>query len=74
MMMDPWMMGGWGMDKGWGKGTFKVDKSGGELGEFTGTIKSGGRAYSFIECPEANLGNSPAQSKAGEGPTASLSV
>eukprot|EP00747_Dinoflagellata_sp_TGD_P148313 gnl/TRDRNA2_/TRDRNA2_176911_c0_seq2.p1 gnl/TRDRNA2_/TRDRNA2_176911_c0~~gnl/TRDRNA2_/TRDRNA2_176911_c0_seq2.p1 ORF type:complete len:134 (-),score=23.90 gnl/TRDRNA2_/TRDRNA2_176911_c0_seq2:173-574(-) len=59
MMMDPWsgammmpMMG-----KGWGKGSFKVDKSGGELGEFTGTIKSGGRAYGFIECPEAGYGD-----------------
>merc|ERR1719174_3327329 len=62
MMMHPMMMmmmgggGGWG----WGqknKWAFKVDKSGGELGEFTGTIKSGGKAYGFIECPEAGQGD-----------------
>eukprot|EP00747_Dinoflagellata_sp_TGD_P111586 gnl/TRDRNA2_/TRDRNA2_171253_c0_seq1.p1 gnl/TRDRNA2_/TRDRNA2_171253_c0~~gnl/TRDRNA2_/TRDRNA2_171253_c0_seq1.p1 ORF type:complete len:271 (-),score=52.11 gnl/TRDRNA2_/TRDRNA2_171253_c0_seq1:692-1504(-) len=43
--------------KGWGKGSFKVDKSGGELGEFLGTIKSGGRSYGFIECPDAGYGD-----------------
>lgn len=32
---------------------FRVDKSGGDLGEFTGKIKSGGLFYGFIECPEA---------------------
>eukprot|EP00928_Gymnodinium_smaydae_P051358 TRINITY_DN348_c0_g1_i1.p1 TRINITY_DN348_c0_g1~~TRINITY_DN348_c0_g1_i1.p1 ORF type:complete len:215 (-),score=74.96 TRINITY_DN348_c0_g1_i1:129-773(-) len=41
---------------GWGgyQRTFKVDKSGGELGEFIGTIKSFGlrRNYGFIECPD----------------------
>merc|ERR1712194_217095 len=33
---------------------FKVDKSGGELGDFTGTIKSfnPNKAYGFIECDE----------------------
>jgi len=47
-----------GSGKGKGKGgwqkTFKVDKSGGELGEFTGTIKSFSMKwnYGFIECPE----------------------
>merc|ERR1719428_69519 len=56
MMMNPKMMGGGG---GWGqqKYKYKWDKSGGVLGEFTGTIKSGGRAYSFIECPEAGRGD-----------------
>merc|ERR1719327_1512308 len=53
--------GGWGKGGGgWGKGgggQFKVDKSGGELGEFTGIIKSDGKAYSFIECPEAGQGD-----------------
>merc|ERR1719191_834989 len=52
------MMGGGG---GWGGGgkkwSYKWDKSGGDLGEFTGTIKSGGQAYSFIECPEAGKGD-----------------
>merc|ERR1719473_922561 len=41
----------------WNQKTFKVDKSGGELGEFTGTIKSGGAKYGFIECPEAGKGD-----------------
>merc|ERR1719321_1676773 len=36
---------------------FKVDSSGGTLGEFTGTIKSGGAKYGFIECPEADKGD-----------------
>merc|ERR1711924_345397 len=33
---------------------FKIDKAGGELGEFTGTIKSfvNKTGYGFIECPE----------------------
>merc|ERR1719191_1200465 len=52
------MMGGGG---GWGGGgkkwSYNWDKSGGELGEFTGTIKSGGKAYGFIECPEAGKGD-----------------
>merc|ERR1719271_642857 len=54
------MGGGKGFGKGFGKGkerTFEVDKSGGELGEFTGTIKSGGSKYGFIECPEAGKGD-----------------
>merc|ERR1719281_1711839 len=57
MMMLPMMMGGGG--GGWGqkKWTYKWDKSGGDLGEFTGTIKSGGKAYGFIECPEAGKGD-----------------
>lgn len=58
--------GGWGspMGKG-GKGgkgggkkwAYHWDKSGGELGEYTGTIKSGGAKYSFIECEEAGQGD-----------------
>jgi len=42
----------------WGS-TFKVDKSGGELGEFTGTIKSFNDKtnYGFIECEEAGQGD-----------------
>merc|ERR1719335_716919 len=49
------MQGGGG---GWGwQNNFKIDKSGGELGEFTGTIKSSGRSYGFIECPEAGKGD-----------------
>lgn len=49
--------GGGGKGKGGGKGwtnTFKVDKSGGELGEFTGKIKRffWSWNYGFIECPE----------------------
>merc|ERR1719424_1093244 len=64
------MLGGGGGGKGgasWGKGggnwnqqkKFKVDKSGGELGEFTGTIKSFGdmKNYGFIECAEAGQGD-----------------
>jgi len=55
-----WGKGGgkqWGNDggKGWQSGnTFKLDKSGGELGEFKGTIKSFGfkNNYGFIQCPE----------------------
>lgn len=53
MMMVPVEMlmgkGGWGYS-----GTFKVDRSGGELGEHTGTIKSFGysKNYGFIECAE----------------------
>merc|ERR1719265_843942 len=53
-------MGGMGVRKGMfdkGSKTFKTDDSGGVLGEFTGTIKSGGRAYGFIECPEAGKGD-----------------
>jgi len=59
------MLGGGGGS--WGKGggkwnnnsNFKVDKSGGELGEFTGTIKSFGfmKNYGFIECAEAGQGD-----------------
>merc|ERR1712118_251383 len=47
--------GGGGKDKGKGKGkgygTFKVDESGGVLGDFVGTIKSfsGFKGYGFIE-------------------------
>merc|ERR1711924_298771 len=39
---------------GWQQKKFKIDKSGGELGEFTGTIKSFAwkTNYGFIECPE----------------------
>jgi cold shock CspA family protein len=51
--------GGKGGKKGkgggsWQQQTFKVDKSGGELGEQIGTIKSFafGTNYGFIECPE----------------------
>merc|ERR1740130_2088282 len=60
------LMGGGskGWSKGGGKGwtpqkTFKVDKSGGELGEFTGVIKSFGfmKNYGFIECEEAGQGD-----------------
>jgi len=55
---------GKGYDKGgskrWGKGgfqssgTYKIDDSGGELGEFIGTIKSFGekKNYGFIECAD----------------------
>eukprot|EP00928_Gymnodinium_smaydae_P001329 TRINITY_DN10498_c0_g1_i2.p2 TRINITY_DN10498_c0_g1~~TRINITY_DN10498_c0_g1_i2.p2 ORF type:complete len:197 (-),score=61.29 TRINITY_DN10498_c0_g1_i2:139-729(-) len=41
--------GSWGYEK-----KFRVDKSGGELGEFIGTIKSFGfsKNYGFIECPD----------------------
>merc|ERR1719161_1844406 len=55
MMMKMMGMGGgsWG-DKKW---TFKVDKSGGDLGEFTGTIKSCAWKYGFIECEEAGKGD-----------------
>merc|ERR1712032_1342068 len=44
----------WGGGGGWGGKQFKVDNSGGELGEFTGTIKSFGfnKNYGFIECDE----------------------
>ena len=56
--------GGGGGGKSWGKGggkfnSFKVDKSGGELGEFTGTIKSFcfSKNYGFIECEEAGQGD-----------------
>eukprot|EP00928_Gymnodinium_smaydae_P005580 TRINITY_DN1189_c0_g2_i2.p2 TRINITY_DN1189_c0_g2~~TRINITY_DN1189_c0_g2_i2.p2 ORF type:complete len:173 (-),score=51.16 TRINITY_DN1189_c0_g2_i2:144-590(-) len=51
------MLGGKGGGKGeryeW-KQTFVVDKSGGELGEFIGTIKSFSewKNYGFITCPE----------------------
>merc|ERR1712166_1614060 len=45
--------GGKGGGKWNNKGKFKVDKSGGELGEFTGTINS----YGFIECEEAGQGD-----------------
>mmetsp|Transcript_5076 Transcript_5076/g.7843 ORF Transcript_5076/g.7843 Transcript_5076/m.7843 type:complete len:131 (-) Transcript_5076:107-499(-) len=40
--------------KGHSKSKFQVDKSGGELGEFVGTIKSFGaqKNYGFIECPD----------------------
>ena len=51
--------GGYGGKGGWKGGggyekKFKVDKSGGELGEFTGSIKSFGdwKYYGFIECAE----------------------
>jgi len=50
--------GSWGKGGGgsWGNvgGNFKIDKSGGELGEFTGTIKrfNPRTNYGFIECPE----------------------
>jgi cold shock CspA family protein len=47
--------GGWGTGRDWSNsGTFKVDKSHGELGEFKGTIKSFGFAknYGFITCPQ----------------------
>lgn len=68
MLMD--MMGksgGGGKGKSWGGksqgggkgfqqqgGTYKVDDSGGELGEFVGTIKSFGEAknYGFIQCED----------------------
>merc|ERR1719437_78741 len=64
MMMNCMWQGqgkGWGKGggKGWGESsgewrTSKVDGSGGELGEFTGTIKSFSDKnwYGFIECPE----------------------
>lgn len=53
------LLGGGG-GKGGGQGfksfekKFKVDKSGGELGEFTGEIKSFvfNKNYGFISCPE----------------------
>merc|ERR1719265_1334009 len=49
------MQGGGG---GWGwQNNSPIDKSGGELGEFTGTIKSMGHSYGFIECPEAGKGD-----------------
>merc|ERR1712107_56270 len=50
--------GGKGSGGGWsggsGKTTFKVDTSGGELGEFVGTIKSFSptKFWGFIECPD----------------------
>merc|ERR1711998_46130 len=47
--------GGWGGGGNWGGGKkFKADKSGGELGEFKGEIKSFvyKKYYGFIECPE----------------------
>merc|ERR1719263_384885 len=47
----------WMFEKPKYKRTFKIDDSGGVLGEFTGTIKSGGKLYGFIECPEANKGD-----------------
>merc|ERR1719473_2208983 len=56
-MMNPWPMGKGGGGFGQQKWAYKWDKSGGDLGEFTGTIKSGGKAYSFIECPEAGKGD-----------------
>lgn len=56
--------GGWGKGGGsWNNnkntGKFKVDKSGGVVGEFTGTIKSFGwkQNYGFIECEEAGQGD-----------------
>jgi len=62
MMMMQAMMGGmgggWGY-KGGGKGgafksNYKIDESGGVLGEFTGTIKSfnEGKWYGFITCED----------------------
>merc|ERR1719440_992155 len=47
------MMGGAGGSWG-GSKTFKVDSTGGELGEHIGTIKSFGwkNNYGFITCPE----------------------
>merc|ERR1719253_539006 len=51
--------GSWGKGGGsWG-GNFKVDKSGGELGEFTGTIKRffEKHNYGFIECAEIGQGD-----------------
>jgi len=45
----------WGNDGGWqSTNKFQVDKSGGELGEFTGVIKSFGhqKNYGFIQCAE----------------------
>eukprot|EP00746_Dinoflagellata_sp_MGD_P153317 gnl/MRDRNA2_/MRDRNA2_84187_c0_seq8.p1 gnl/MRDRNA2_/MRDRNA2_84187_c0~~gnl/MRDRNA2_/MRDRNA2_84187_c0_seq8.p1 ORF type:complete len:195 (-),score=45.41 gnl/MRDRNA2_/MRDRNA2_84187_c0_seq8:26-610(-) len=56
-MMGKMMGGGKGMGKGEFPRTYEVDKSGGELGEFVGTIKSGGAKYGFIECPEADKGD-----------------
>merc|ERR1740138_1300637 len=51
-------MKGWG-GKGWGGGqsydsNYKVDESGGLVGDFLGTIKSFAEStgYGFIECPE----------------------
>merc|ERR1719183_370333 len=37
-------------------GSFQLDNSGGELGEFSGTIKSFGmmKNYGFIECPDVS--------------------
>lgn len=60
------LAGGGGGGKSWGKGggawnsgKHKVDKSGGEVGEFTGVIKSFGeqKNYGFIECEEAGQGD-----------------
>merc|ERR1739848_654822 len=47
--------GGWGDNWGYDdKKTFKVDKSGGDLGDFIGTIRSyaDDKNYGFIECDE----------------------
>eukprot|EP00928_Gymnodinium_smaydae_P091492 TRINITY_DN751_c0_g1_i4.p2 TRINITY_DN751_c0_g1~~TRINITY_DN751_c0_g1_i4.p2 ORF type:complete len:129 (-),score=39.21 TRINITY_DN751_c0_g1_i4:10-396(-) len=46
--------GGKGWQQGWQQKTYSVDKSGGELGEFVGTIKSFGfnKHYGFITCPQ----------------------
>merc|ERR1712194_505090 len=46
--------GGWGGDSNWVSKPFKADKSGGELGEFVGTIKSFSdkNNYGFIESEE----------------------
>merc|ERR1712113_779757 len=46
--------GGGGSAASWQQKSFKVDKSGGELGEQLGTIKSFSAKtnYGFIECPE----------------------
>jgi len=55
MQMMQWYGKGKGGGKGWsGPSTFKVDESGGVLGEFTGTIKSfaDGTGYGFIECEQ----------------------
>merc|ERR1712039_1132826 len=57
MSMMNMMMGGMGKGGGWGGGSqweytnYKVDKSGGELGQFKGTIKSFSdkTGYGFIE-------------------------
>eukprot|EP00746_Dinoflagellata_sp_MGD_P153312 gnl/MRDRNA2_/MRDRNA2_84187_c0_seq2.p1 gnl/MRDRNA2_/MRDRNA2_84187_c0~~gnl/MRDRNA2_/MRDRNA2_84187_c0_seq2.p1 ORF type:complete len:126 (-),score=41.81 gnl/MRDRNA2_/MRDRNA2_84187_c0_seq2:93-470(-) len=64
-MMMKMMMGGGGMMMG-GRGggfqgkkkwTFKADKEGENLGEFTGKLKSCGWKYGFIECEEAGKGD-----------------